>query len=288
MRRLVSAVLALATLAPPLAAQAPTPLRIDALMSERDRQETGVARLTAAERQAFERWLSRYTAAAVAGATRVTEESGTTARRTAERAPERGRRSPRHAQRVVLGATVEITSVLANGGFLVMEDGSMWEVYVRDITGSSTWTAGDQVLVRDNPAPPDLLYRLRFENGRARSTASVRYAGRTGPAVKTSSDSTRTGELSQESIFRTGGAASGGAVLAFVAPVSPDLEPARQSLDPRPGVAARRALGTLDVGSVTPIGGERQRLLADLPAGSVGVRARAVTTPIRNAAARRR
>ena len=72
MRRLVSAVLALATLAPalaaPAAAQAPAPLRIDALMSERDRQETGITRMTPAERQALERWLARYTAAAVAGA----------------------------------------------------------------------------------------------------------------------------------------------------------------------------------------------------------------------------
>lgn len=278
MRRLVSAVLALATLAPalvaPLAAQAPAPLRIDALMSERDRQETGVTRLTVAERHAFERWLARYTAAAVAGATRAVEESATPARSVPERTPDRKPAPARRAQRVALGATVEIVSVLENGGFLVMEDGTMWEVFVSDITRSTTWTAGDQVLVLDNPAPPDRLYRLRFENGRARSTASVRYAGKTGPGAKASSDSARTGGLPQETIFRSG-VASTALYAPFVSPLQRRHTHQRERLDRLPGALDARAVHALDLGRA-------------LGPGRVGGDRRTVAVPTRNVAAPRR
>jgi len=278
MRRLVS-ILALATLALPLAAQTPAPLRIDALMSERDRQETGVTRLTAAERQAFERWLARYTAAAVAGATRAVDETAATARRTPERTPDRGHTTARRVRRVALGATVEITSVLANGGFLVMEDGTMWEVHVRDITSSTTWTAGDQVLVLDNPAPPDRLYRLRFENGRARSTASVRYAGRAGG--KGASDSARAVGMTEETIFRTGAASSIAAFLPIVVPVSAGGVHARREVGGFPVVSGRREPGTLGDGG-------RRHTVAEPPARTIGVRAPAVAPPSRSAAATRR
>lgn len=161
---------------------APAVPTLDALMSARDYRATGVSRLSAAERAALERWLARYTTT-VAAAARSAARAQDSARAPAPLA-EVVRPSRSTAAQVALGAIVEVASVLSGGGFLVLADGTMWEVWVGDQIKTAVWSPGDRVIVREQAAPPAEFFRLQFENGRAGSMVTVRYAGSTGaPSV---------------------------------------------------------------------------------------------------------
>lgn len=163
-----------------LTAQA-TPPRLDAVMSASDVRETGISRLSAAERAALERWLGRYTTVVATGArsTPPQERSATSERASRDEQGERRRavvRAPRLRQ-LAWGDYAEVKSILNGGGFIVLADGSMWEVWVGDQSNSIVWEVGDVIRVLEAPAPPEEHYIFKFENGRARSLVTVRYAG---------------------------------------------------------------------------------------------------------------
>ena len=149
-------------------------VRLDSLMSARDWKATGVGRLTAAERAALERWIARREAKLVA--------ERTAAPRTDARVSTAPVAEYAAAPQVAIGSIVQVTTLLSGGGFVGLADGTLWEVWSSDLTGTRLWAAGDHVIVRSNPAPPAEWYTLRFEHGRTRTVASVRYAGTTGPS----------------------------------------------------------------------------------------------------------
>lgn len=149
-------------------------VRLDSLMSARDWKATGVGRLTAAERAALERWIARRD-------TKLVAERGPSPSTTAA-APAPAVAGPSATPQVVVGSIVQVTTLLGGGGFVGLADGSLWEVWISDLTGTRLWAPGDHVIVRSHPAPPAEWYTLRFENGRTRTVASVRYAGTTGPS----------------------------------------------------------------------------------------------------------
>jgi hypothetical protein len=235
MRRLAAAVVAAAGLVTfrPAAADAQRPsapgrpvaerpasapaAQLEQLMAPWEQQATGISRLSAAERQALEAWLGRYTAALRAGQAngRIgSVESGTAglapgtlgapgARDTIRPAPgsrpaPESRPAPAPPTRITIGLdplppTLAITAVYEDGDIIETQDGSLWETYLPDRALTSSWQAGQVVVVRSNPLPRQ-LYGPAFDrmlvNGEARTTAAARYAGRqrvdpsgaTGPA----------------------------------------------------------------------------------------------------------
>src|SRR5690349_1850336 len=106
------------------AAPPSSPPRIDAVMSASDIRETGISRLSSAERAALERWLGRYTTV-VATAARSTPARGGERPSTAERAPRNeygeraraGARAPR-PRPLVYGDYAEVKSILGGGAFV--------------------------------------------------------------------------------------------------------------------------------------------------------------------------
>lgn len=158
-------VLPLVAVVVPAALGAQAAPKIDTMMTAREYRDAGIAKLSVAERAALERWLGRRLARPSAVGPRPSAAEGG---------------SPRAARP---GSVVSVTSLLGGGGFVVLADGTMWEVWVSDQTASAAWRAGDPLLVRAQPAPPEARYTLRFENGRTRSAASVRYAGVAQPSA---------------------------------------------------------------------------------------------------------
>ncbi|MEJ7810933.1 MAG: hypothetical protein WKG32_11040 [Gemmatimonadaceae bacterium] len=66
------------------------------------------------------------------------------------------------------------------GGFVTLDDGTRWEVYLPDRPATDGWSADDVVLVRRRSAPVGEFDHL-LVNGAARDSASVRFAGRAAP-----------------------------------------------------------------------------------------------------------
>jgi hypothetical protein len=74
--------------------------------------------------------------------------------------------------------TLQVTEVREDGTFIVLQDGSTWEVFLPDRPSTVEWKVGDYVMVRERwIAQGDYEYQLN--NGRAHSVAVVRWAGMT-------------------------------------------------------------------------------------------------------------
>lgn len=177
--------LALALVAPPAAAQREETPTLSQIMSEREQQETGIASLSAAQRAELEAWLARYTATVTSVA-----RSGRAAAPRAERrggegdaearelpairrvdGPQRIARAPR-----TVPDAARVLRMMDGGDFVMLDDGTVWEVYLPDRPATVNWASGDAVRVRQRPAPVgafdyDLIY------GPRRERVAVRFAG---------------------------------------------------------------------------------------------------------------
>lgn len=127
---LTAALAALTVLAPARAlSQTDTTLHVSQLMSPAERDSTGISTLTPAQRAALDAWLTRYTA--------------TTARIVQRAAPQ---------EIVIRHASVRngfrVVQILNDGASVVLDDGTVWEVNVRDRPTVDAWRIGDFVLVR--------------------------------------------------------------------------------------------------------------------------------------------
>jgi hypothetical protein len=69
-----------------------------------------------------------------------------------------------------------------DGTFIVLRDGTVWEVYLPDRVSTSGWREGDFVIVKKHPLGQNIgqeEYTYELINGRADSRAAVRFKGRT-------------------------------------------------------------------------------------------------------------
>jgi hypothetical protein len=188
--RVLSAFFATLMLMPcALSAQA-SDVKLDEVMSAQDQMATGVANLSAAQRQNLERWLARYTGTVAAVARRLDRapprEADAPARDVAPRA-EPSRQAPaRQADQPSLTGRPWLPHKLPNGAlmlrsidgstFVMLADGTMWEIYLPHRPHADTWRAGDLIQVRQaSVVTGEFDYQL--VNGVARSTVSARFAG---------------------------------------------------------------------------------------------------------------
>jgi hypothetical protein len=188
--RVPSALLAALMLMPcALRAQAPD-VRLDEVMSAQDQIATGVANLSAVQRQSLERWLARYTGTVAAVARRIdrapAREGDAPSRDVAPRA-EPSRQAPlRQAEQQNLTGRPWLPHKLPNGAlmlrsidgstFIMLADGTMWEVYLPHRPQADTWRSGDLIQVRQASVVTG-EFDHQLINGVARSTVSARFAG---------------------------------------------------------------------------------------------------------------
>ncbi|HJU64584.1 MAG TPA: hypothetical protein VJ596_02855 [Gemmatimonadaceae bacterium] len=175
------ALLALALVPRSAFAQRDSAPNLSALMSERERQETGVSSLNAAQRAELEAWLARYTATVTSVARagrgmpqRIESDTGAAT----DLPPVRRVDGPRRIMRAprTLPDAARVLRLMDGGDFVMLDDGTMWEVYLPDRPTTVNWASGDGVRVRQRPAPIgeydyDLIY------GPRRERVAVRFAG---------------------------------------------------------------------------------------------------------------
>src|SRR5438105_5028446 len=151
-----------------LAAQAPERVDVARVMSSDELTATGVGSLTVDQRRALEQWLARYTTLVATTARAIsTAPSADTAAH-----------APRTTVRIrgsVLPEGGEIERVL-DDGFLMLEDGSIWEVHLPDRPRSDSWHRGEFVSVQRLAASQgDFGYAL--VHGANSDRAAARFAG---------------------------------------------------------------------------------------------------------------
>ena len=168
----------------PAGAQGPD---LDRVMSSQEREATGIARLNANEKAALEAWLARYTAtvsAAVqgmshAGGTPVSIPRGTPALPRTQEPPRVQEPAPRPSYdtlhpRTIAGA--KLFRSTGGGTFVMLEDGTMWEIYLPHRPETATWQEGDFIRVRHDASPVgDYEHQLVSAPGSSR--VSARFAG---------------------------------------------------------------------------------------------------------------
>ena len=189
--RIQSALVAALMLAPCAVFAQASEVKLDEVMSAQDQMATGVGNLSAAQRQNLERWLSRYTGTVAAvsrrlGGTQAREGADAPSRDLAPRA-EPSRQAPaRQAEQPSLTGRPWLPHKLPNGAlmlrsidgstFVMLADGTMWEIYLPHRPHADTWRAGDLIQVRQAAASTgEFDYQLL--NGAARNTVSARFAG---------------------------------------------------------------------------------------------------------------
>jgi hypothetical protein len=188
--RVSSALFAALMLIPCALAAQGSDVKLDEVMSAQDQVATGVANLSTAQRQSLERWLARYTGTVAAVARRLervpAREADAPARDAAPRA-EPSRQAPaRQAQQESLTGRPWLPHKLPNGAqmlrsidgstFVMLADGTMWEIYLPHRPQADTWRSGDLIQVRQaSIVTGDFEYQL--VNGASRSSVSARFAG---------------------------------------------------------------------------------------------------------------
>jgi hypothetical protein len=191
MRTRVSSALFAALMLMPCALAAQTSdVKLDEVMSAQDQMATGVANLSVAQRQSLERWLARYTGTVAAVARRLerapAREADAPARNGAPRA-EPSRQAPtRQAEQQDLTGRPWLPHKLPNGAqmlrsidgstFVMLADGTMWEIYLPHRPQADTWRSGDLIQVRQaSIVTGEFEYQL--VNGASRGAVSARFAG---------------------------------------------------------------------------------------------------------------
>lgn len=190
MRTRISSALIVALMSMPCALSAQgSDVKLDEVMSAQDQMATGVANLSVAQRQSLERWLARYTGTVAAVARRIDRAPAreTEAPR-ADVAPRaESRQAPmRQAEQPSLTGKPWLPHKLPNGAqmlrsmdgstFVMLADGTMWEVYLPHRPQADTWRPGDLIQIRQaSIVTGDFDYQL--VNGAARGSVSARFAG---------------------------------------------------------------------------------------------------------------
>ena len=86
-----------------------------------------------------------------------------------------------YGQRRSIVPGVRIAHMGEDGTFIMLRDGTVWEVYLPDRTSTAEWLEGDFVIVKEAPLGQHVGqdgYSYELINGRAKSVATVRFKGR--------------------------------------------------------------------------------------------------------------
>lgn len=146
-----------------------TAISVDDFMTPEEAAATGIATMTPAQREAFERWIDRYTAMVV----RVAK------REPASQDPPRQAHAMRH-QNSYLRNGARVAELLNGGDFVRLEDGSVWEVYSPDRVATVNWKAGNLVIVRERNIAINSggdMYDMLLVNGELGTSATARFRG---------------------------------------------------------------------------------------------------------------
>jgi hypothetical protein len=178
--RVFPALLAAMMLVPcALSAQA-SDVKLDEVMSAQDQMATGVANLSAAQRQSLERWLARYTGTVAAVARRLDRDVAPRTEPSRQAVPRQAEQQPN------LTGQPWLPHKLANGAqmlrsidgstFIMLADGTMWEIYLPHRPQAEMWRSGDLIQVRQ-AAVVQGEFDYQLVNGVSRNTVSARFAG---------------------------------------------------------------------------------------------------------------
>ncbi len=130
-------------------------LRVEQVMTQAEMQETGIARLTAVEREALSRWLSQYTLRVLrvgASQTNTRVYSG-------------------------LGGGHWVSNKIDSGNIIVLEDGSMWEIQSIDRIFTRLWLRITAITVLEASTPIG-DYRYRLVNTDDNESVLAKYLGK--------------------------------------------------------------------------------------------------------------
>ena len=188
--RVTSALVAALIAMPGAAAAQASNVKLDEIMSAQDQMATGVANLSVAQRQNLERWLSRYTGTVAAVARRLesapAREADAPAINGAPRAQPSREAPLRQAEQEDLTGRPWLPQKLPNGAqmlrsidgstFVMLADGTMWEIYLPHRVHADAWRSGDLILVRQASVVTG-GFEHELVNGAADSRVSARFAG---------------------------------------------------------------------------------------------------------------
>lgn len=131
-------------LATPVLAQTAPVITIEKVMTGAERHTTGVDRLTPAQRSALDRWLSAYTMQVIQFVRGSAKPAASGA-----------------GDYTGSGGGHWIKSKLDNGGTIILEDGSMWEISSVDRIDTSLWLPISNVTILKASSPVgDYRYTL--------------------------------------------------------------------------------------------------------------------------------
>ena len=189
MRRIITHALAVGAIAllPGIAlAQAPS---LDQLMSPEERAAAGIAKLTPAERASLETWLARYTATVttvVRGMQPATDAPALQAGVAQPTVPPPNVQPAPQAR--TLPQPLPLPRTAPNGAqlfrsadvgtFIMLDDGTMWEIYFSDRSRTAAWRVGDFVSVQKRNARVGKFdYQLVNASAVGNGRVTARYAG---------------------------------------------------------------------------------------------------------------
>ena len=127
--------------------------------------------MTPAQREAFERWLDRYTATVARVAKREPASHPM---------PRQAQDRPMHHQNTYLRNGAKVAELLNGGDFVRLEDGSVWEIYATDRVATVNWKTGNTVIVRERNIAINSggdTYDMLLVNGEAGTSATARFRG---------------------------------------------------------------------------------------------------------------
>jgi hypothetical protein len=154
--------------APPLTKPEPA-ISVDDFMTPEEAAATGIANMTPAQREAFERWIDRYTAMVA----RVAK------REPASQDPPRQAHGMRFPNSYLRNGA-RVAELLNGGDFVRLEDGSVWEIYASDRVATVNWKAGNLVIVRERNIAINSggdTYDVLLANGETGTSATARFRG---------------------------------------------------------------------------------------------------------------
>lgn len=142
---------------------------LNEIMTKREQKSTGLHKLTLDERAALEEWLTFF-------ANTIARESASVTARAAGLsaiAPARSTLSADAAIKIAASATGgnysgldqkhAVKEKVDNGSFILLDDGSMWQIAPIDRASSALWLPQDSILVLKND---NLLYPYKLVSGR--------------------------------------------------------------------------------------------------------------------------
>lgn len=181
------------------AARPDTAIRVGDFMTPEEASAIGVSKMTAQQRAAFDAWLDRYTAVVLRVARQQNESAmhdmhqmhgapgmaGHEMHGTGMASMQGGRPTyPRNGAR--------IAEMLRGGGWVRLEDGSLWEIYAPDRVATDNWKAGSYVVVRQRNIAVNsgnAQYDMLLVNGDAGTSATARFRGLGTPDELTDTES---------------------------------------------------------------------------------------------------